>query len=89
VSEILPVGSITVKDLYVELQGMRSDLVRAVTHMERIDARGEVAANELADHETRLRALERFRWSLMGAAASAGAIAGAVGGWAGYLLGHH
>jgi hypothetical protein len=79
----------TVKDLFIELQGLRTDLVRALTHMERIDARGEVADKQLADYEQRLRALERFRWSLMGAAASAGALAGALGGWVGYILGHH
>ena len=30
------------------------------------------------DHEVRLRALEQFKWVLMGAAAAAGGVAGAV-----------
>jgi hypothetical protein len=38
----------------------------------------------IADHETRLRALERFRWSVAGWAAAGGALSG----FAGYLVGH-
>jgi hypothetical protein len=37
-----------------------------------------------ADHETRLRALERFRFTLGGLAV----VGGAVAGWVGYVLGH-
>jgi len=31
---------------------------------------------QLPDHETRLRALERFKWTLMGAASAAGVLSG-------------
>lgn len=80
----LPDGSITIKDLFNELHGLRSDLTRVLTHMERVDTRNEVADTLHADHEARLRMLERFRWTLAGVSLAGGGIAG----YAGYLLGH-
>jgi hypothetical protein len=40
--------------------------------------------NQLPDHEARLRALERFRWTLVGASL----FGGMLSGFAGYLLSH-
>jgi hypothetical protein len=80
----LPAESITIKDLFNELVGMRTDLTRVLTHMERIDTRNENADKMHADVEIRLRALERFRYTLGGLAL----IGGTAAGYVGYLLGH-
>ena len=40
--------------------------------------------NQLPDHESRIRALERFRFTLMGTAV----IGGVASGFGGYLIGH-
>lgn len=80
----LPRGDITVKDLFLELQGLRGDLTRVLTHMERVDTRNEAADRAHTDYEIRLRALETFRYKLAGIS-----VVGGVGaGWVGYLLGH-
>lgn len=80
----IPDGSITVKDLFLELKGLREDLTRVLTHMERVDTRNEAADRSHADYETRLRALETFRYKLAGVSL----IGGVGAGWVGYLLGH-
>jgi len=84
VSNPLPNGNITVKDLFIELQGLRSDLTRVLTHMERVDTRNESADEKHRDYEIRIRALEAFRYKLAGVAL----IGGVGAGWVGYLLGH-
>ncbi len=80
----IPGGVITVKDLLDELKGLRGDLTRVLVHMESVDTRNQGADRVHADHEVRLRALERFRYTLAGLAV----IGGAVSGYAGYVLGH-
>ena len=40
----------------------------------------ELALTQQADHETRIRALEKSKWLAVGAAAAAGGIAGKVAG---------
>jgi hypothetical protein len=82
-TDLVP-GSVTIADLYRELVGMRSDLTRVLAHQEATDLINQRAEQVHADHETRLRALERFRFTLGGLAV----IGGAAAGWAGYLLGH-
>jgi hypothetical protein len=77
-------GGVTIGDLYRELVGMRSDLTRVLAHQEATDLINRSAEQIHADHETRLRALERFRYTLAGLAV----IGGAASGWAGYLFGH-
>ena len=66
----------TVADLYRELVAMRGDVAAAL---------GEIRVNailigdngrDLADHEARLRNLEKFRYTLLGASALVGVIAG-------------
>jgi hypothetical protein len=74
----MPGALITVKDLYVELHGMREDLTRLGMHMEKVDTRGEIADRERSDHETRIRLLERFRYTLLGASSLVGAISGVI-----------
>jgi hypothetical protein len=80
----LVAGSVTIGDLYRELVGMRSDLSRVLAKQEAIDLINHSAEQIHADHETRIRMLERFRYTLAGLA-----ILGGVGsGFLGYLLGH-
>ena len=82
-TDLVP-GSVTIADLYRELVGMRSDLTRVLAHQEATDLINRGAEQIHADHESRLRMLERFRYTLAGLAV----IGGAAAGWAGYLLGH-
>lgn len=42
--------------------------------------------DDLPDHEQRIRALERFRFTLAGLSIVGGIIAGAVGYWIGHVL---
>jgi hypothetical protein len=82
-SELQP-GIVTVADIYREVIGMRQDVGKALVRIEVIDARNHDADKIHADHETRIRALESFRWKLSGIA-----IALSIGGgYVGYLLGH-
>lgn len=82
-SELAP-GTVTMGDLYRELVGMRQDITRALTRIEVIDSRNGDADRTTADHEARLRQLERFRYTLAGLSL----IGGVGAGWIGYLLGH-
>jgi hypothetical protein len=81
----LSTGTVTIGDLYRELVGMRSDLTRVLAHQEATDLINRSADAIHADHETRIRMLERFRYTLAGLAV----IGGAASGWVGYLLGHY
>jgi len=81
----IPDGSITVKDLFLELKGLREDLTRVLVHMEAVDTRNTAADRMHLDYESRLRALETFRYKLAGLS-----VLGGVGaGWVGYILGHY
>ena len=80
----LVTGNVTIGDLYRELVGMRADLSRVLAHQEATDLINRGAEQIHADHEARLRILERFRYTLMGVAI----VVGAGSGYAGYLLGH-
>ena len=80
----LVAGSVTIGDLYRELVGMRSDLSRVLAHQEAADLLHRNAEQVQADHEARIRILERFRYTLAGLTA----VGGGVMGYVGYLLGH-
>ena len=81
----LVAGSVTIGDLYRELVGMRSDLSRVLAHQEATDLINTGAERIHADHEARLRMLERFRYTLAGLAV----VGGGVMGYVGYVLGHY
>ena len=70
----IPTGAVTTADLYRELIGMRTDVTKALT-------RQEIADKERADHEARIRALERFRYVLLGATVVVSAGVSAFGAW--------
>lgn len=77
----IPPGAVTVADLYRELVGMRSDLVKALTRIEVIDTVNKGAEDDRRDHEQRLRILEAFKWKLLGVCITGGAIAGGGASW--------
>ena len=77
-------GGVTTADLYRELVGMRSDLTRVLAHQEATDLINRGAEQIHADHEARIRALERFRYTLVGVAI----VIGAGGDLIAYFLGH-
>ena len=80
----LQAGQVTVGDLFREISGLRQDVTKALTRIEVIDNERADQKVTLGDYEQRLRALERFRFTVAGVS-----IVGGVGaGWIGYLLGH-
>jgi hypothetical protein len=74
----LPPGVITVADLYREMSGMRADVGRALERLTVVEVRNSAADTIHTDHEARIRVLERFRFTLMGAAMLAGSAAGVI-----------
>lgn len=85
----LPAGIVTVADLYRELVGMRGDIGAAMVKIEVINTRDQDAARVDADHEARLRTLERFRYTLLGASTLVGLAAGALSALAAALITGH
>ena len=85
----LPIATVTIADLYRELVGMRADITRALTRIEVIDSRSEEADRLHADHETRLRALERFRFTVAGYALAGGSVMGIIGSFIAQAWIHH
>ena len=79
---MIPAGAVTTADLYRELIGMRSDVVRAMTRL-------EMADRIHSDHELRLRSLEQFKWKLLGAVLAGSAGVSAVVTWVGLTVGQH
>jgi hypothetical protein len=86
-TDILP-GAVTTADLYRELVGMRTEVVRALERLAVIESRNQDDNQRSGDHEARLRMLERFRWKLAGACLTGGAVAGSLTTWAGYVVSH-
>lgn len=74
-------GIITAADLYREVTGVRTDLAAFAGRLAVVEVRNSAADGLHADHETRLRVLERFRFTLMGGAALAGSLAGWLSSW--------
>lgn len=54
----LPAAQVTIGDLYRELVGMRTDVAKVLTRMERIDERNHQADQLHTDHEGRIRTAE-------------------------------
>ena len=73
-------GTITVADLYREITGMRTDMAGITTKLAVTDAWTAQADRDHADYEARLRVLERFRFTLLGASLSVGTAAGVISG---------
>lgn len=63
----IPPGMVTTADLYRKLEAISDSVIRM-----------EERTKVLPDFESRLRTLERFRYTLMGAATLAGTAAGVI-----------
>lgn len=70
---ILPVATVSVLDVFTRVVEMQVELAKMNEKL-----------NDLPDHETRIRVLERFRYTLAGIAI----VVGGASGYVGYLLGH-
>ena len=66
-----------------DVSAVRSEVGKAITRLEVIETRNRTADLLHSDHETRIRLLERFRYTLAGMAILAGVLAGLVGSWIG------
>jgi hypothetical protein len=86
-TELAP-GAVTTADLYRELVGLRTDITRTLERLAVIDSRNRGADQIDTDHETRLRALEAFKWKLIGAAIVVGAGAGGAASWIALAVTH-
>ncbi len=62
------------------MSGTDQDVAEVLVAIARVEVKLDQALSVGADHEVRLRSLERWRWTLAGAGALAGAVAGSVGG---------
>ena len=86
----LPGTQVTTSDVYKEVVGLRADVVKVLTRLEVIESRNRDADGLHHDHETRLRtlessvpagletriaALEKLAWKLIGAFAAVNALA--------------
>ena len=81
-----PVEAITLTLIYGEFKDMRADVMGALQKVAVFDARFASFDATNTDHEARLRVMERFRYTLMGAAGLAGAASGVVSA---LLTAHH
>jgi hypothetical protein len=63
----LPVGAVTTADIYRKLEDISGSVIRM-----------EERVRVLPDFESRLRLLERFRYTLLGAAIFAGSCSGVL-----------
>ena len=67
-----------------DVSALRTDVGKALTHLEVLDARNRTADELHRDFEARIRLLERFRYTVAGVSVVGGTAAGFIG----YLLGH-
>ena len=70
--------------IQADVSALRSDVTKALTHIEVIDVRNQASDEIHRDFEARIRILERFRFTLAGLSVVGGILAGA----AGYFVGH-
>jgi hypothetical protein len=73
---------------YREVVDMRTDITKALTRIEVIDSCKADSDKLHTDHETRLRALEHFRFTLLGAAVAVSAVISVAGTWIGFAMTH-
>ncbi|RMB79961.1 hypothetical protein CTZ28_43010 [Streptomyces shenzhenensis] len=65
--------------MYQELRSLSTGVTRVETKLDTIGQGVTEVAKDVADHESRIRALEETRWRVAGAAAVLGAAAGVAG----------
>ena len=77
----LQAGQVTLADLFRVLSAIQGDLSKMATRLEVIDSRNKSADAIHADHETRIRGLEAYRWKLAGIAVILGILVGVASAW--------
>ena len=75
---VVPVATISIVDVFAKQVEMSQQLAVITVQLQ-----------DLPDHEARLRALERFRFTTLGACIAVSALVSGLGTWAGILLAHH
>lgn len=75
------------QSMQADLSALRSDVSKALTHLEVIDTRNKNADDLHRDFEARLRALESAKARIFGAAAVLGTLAGGASGWLALVVG--
>lgn len=69
-----------------DISALRENIGKAIIRLEVIDTRNRAADMDHGDYENRLRALERFRYTLAGLAVIGGILAGLLGTYIGVHL---
>jgi Na+/phosphate symporter len=100
---LIPPGQVTAADLLAETTAIRRDVAHLLVKVEVIDARDNAHATQLADHEVRLRtverqipeqlvarlaSIERWQWRAGGVVAALAAVSGLLGSLLGSLIAH-
>jgi hypothetical protein len=85
----MPSGQVTMADLFQVLTRIQTDLAKALTRLEVVDARNAAADKLDSDHEGRLRSLEAFRWKLTGVMCLLSLFSGTGGVVIGWALTRH
>lgn len=79
--DALQTGQVTLADLFRVMSAMQADVAKVATRLEVLDTNNKNADAIHADHETRIRALEAFRWKLAGIAVVLGILVGIASAW--------
>lgn len=74
-------GFVTMADIYHELVAMRTDVGKTLASLQVMTVRNEASDKLHSDHESRLRALETFRWKLAGIMAVVTLVIGFLSAW--------
>lgn len=84
---------ITLRDVYDQQQTAHTALATLSTQLAtlttRIDGRLDTGQQTMTDHETRLRALERFKYLLLGGCLLGGSLSGALAALVVFTLSKH
>jgi hypothetical protein len=72
--------------IQADVSALRSDVTKALTHIEVIDVKNQASDEIHRDFEARIRILERFRFTLAGLSVVGGILAGAVGYFVGHMI---
>ena len=79
-------GALLLQQIATDVTAMRGEVTKAMTRLEVFDTWRTQIVADVSDHETRLRLLERFRYTLAGMAVIGGVAAGLIGDLIGRAL---
>jgi hypothetical protein len=71
-----------------QLAQINIELGKQSTQLAVINTKLDGVISSASDHEGRIRALERFRFTLLGVVLTTSAAFSALGTWIGYVIGH-